>query len=131
MKLRISGYVVWFIVPYIFLNVVLIVAEAARTGVDWSGLLHGQPEAAATCAGLALAGTTVLWLLPVRHPALAAAAGAALGVGMVLTVSWFRMNHYGGFEENIERMVESFILCIPSCAAGALAGVLRARALRE
>ncbi|HEY3928299.1 MAG TPA: hypothetical protein VGL89_07990 [Candidatus Koribacter sp.] len=131
MKLRISAYVIWFTLPYVFVNVVLIAAEAVRTGVDWGGILRGQPETAATCLGLALAGTTLLWLLPVRHMALAAAAGAALGLAIVLAVSWIQMKHYGGSEENIARTVEAFILCIPSCVAGAVAGMLRAKYMRK
>jgi hypothetical protein len=130
MASKLKAFAVWLLVPYLVAFIAIpgtLYVLGRNLAFATSRYWKGQPFGLAFCGALALFGTVVLWLLPIRRAWLGMVAGAAFALGGVALSAWLGFTYWGGFEANINIMVGSLLLLIPSGVAGAYAGLLRSR----
>ena len=80
----------------------------------------------AICTGLAVVGTVVVWVLPIRRGWLGVVCGVIVAMGTVAVSERLAIVLYGGFENN-GIFLGALSLAPGSCLAGAYAGFLRSR----
>jgi len=124
-----KAFAVWIAMP--FLSSIVVPKVLYR--------LYGRADASPTyglwilvfilavCTGLAVFGTIVVWVLPIRRVCLGIVSGVIVAMGTVALAARLAMVFYGGFENNIGIFLGALFLAPGSCLAGAYAGFLRSR----
>jgi len=132
--MRLKALFLWFLFPSIMYVLALTFIQLNWGGsIDFTVLWNQAVRIllSPACIFTACMGTLILWLLPLRKAVLSAFVGFLLGASGILLWAKYEMTFHGGFENNIGIVITAGVLFLPSCAAGAYAGILRSRDLRR
>jgi len=129
-----QALLVWTLLPYSFAMGTAIISQsllehgfATRMATSW--LMHLTMLVPSLLS--ASMGAVVLWVLPIRRPAIGLLAGVVIAAVTILALAMMATGLWGGFEGNIAIFWATTVLIIPNVAAGAYAGWLRAKEPRE
>ena len=130
MRLKWKTFTIWMVVSYLFYAVAMsgMMALSGHHPVG-SWALHWRTQGLlfAYCVVPPFLATMILWALPIRRGSIGILVGLLLGMGGIAVCGWLEMVFFGGFEDNIGIFVTGFVLLIPSCFIGAIAGLFRFR----
>jgi hypothetical protein len=123
-----KAFAIWVALPYLSYETVIPgLLLLFRHDVTLPPSLRNLATVLATCAGLAAFGTTAIWMLPIRRGWVGIISGLILAITGIVLWALFEMALFGGFEEDAGIYVTAVSLVVPSCLAGAYAGLLRSR----
>jgi hypothetical protein len=128
---RWRAFTFWQALPYIFCGgafvTYLLLHDRGPSTLDALLDWNIQRIVLVPASVTAVLGTVILWRLPIRVAWLGMLVGLVLALGIITLCSWFEMILWGGFEEDGGIFLAALALTLPSCLAGAYAGLLRSR----
>jgi hypothetical protein len=129
-KSSLRAFTIWTLLSYGFGITAAVISQsllehgfASRTATAWP--IHLTMLVPSLLA--ASIGVVVLWLLPIRRPAIGLVAGVAIAAVTILTLAMIATGLWGGFEGNIGIFLATATLMFPNVAAGGYAGWLRSK----
>ena len=130
MSRRVKATLIWALTPYICVMLAGVIWESfSAHHFDPGFLREWRFQSALLVFGfiVALLGTTLQWLIPVRLPILAIAFGFFFSLAFVAAVAWVMIRFFGSSGAVILYYLSALAFAPPAALGGIISGIIRAR----